>query len=1414
MASPRLVANSTSATHFALLSVVFLILSINTVAAKECPDRAIRGFEGYNTAPCYLFERFPTQFVTAERMCRYSGGHLASIEDGFVNAFVAQGGTEAFLIMEVDDFWIGGHDLHNQSTWEWTDDLTWNYTNWDKNQPSNVTTDRCLGMQIETGFKPYVCALGWGDHNTTATPIVHNGTTPLPARTTTHEFTTTIGQFTTSSAPVTLLTSASTPTIQWTSSSTPRATKTSTTPAHPPTTTRGLPTTTTSRPTSIIPIESSSSTVHGHTQTVSTSTTPAVQTTTPEVEEPTTGVTFIEPPTRTHAPPQEPTTEGPESTLVPSSPAPSTEQTSSSAAPSTSPIQTEPPVVTSSAAPASTVQSTTPKEITTDGPIETTTLPASSSTPEDRQTTTELPPSSGRPHASSSASPSTPEHPTTFETEEPVVSSSTSAAQTTTSQPEEPTTPEQPASSSPIPTESSSALPSTAGHTQSTTPEEITTDGIETTTTPVPSSSVPASSPLPPSTAGPHESSSAAPSTPEITTSEPEGPTSSISPSSAALEQPGAEHSGKHNARSTTTTPEVEEPTTGFTIIEPPTRTHAPPQEPTTEGPDSTRVPSSAAPSSESPIPTEGGSSSTASPSTRQETSTPIEEITSTLPVGTSSSRQPTSQATTLPTDAPIGSSSAAPSSTTPEWRSRPMPARRRPPPVPLLRALLKGPSRRPNCRLLRAARTRAAVPPRARRKPPLPSAISSSSQPPGPSEVPTIPTEEPIVSSSAAPLSTSTAGHEEPTTHFETDSPLVPSSFSAPDFCSLVRSAHNRANGQPHPDGGLLPPAVHSERGRNDDPGRPFEQQPVAVHLAIDAWRAGGHNRMEELRRRAYTSAQQSTSTASCLDSLKATTLPRSKPTARLFLLRSPAAQTSTTAPEEPTTGWFESTTTPAVSSSPSTSEQPGEFQPHPDGILFRPALDRRADDALRGRNEHSAVSFRAALTARPRPKNPQLKAALRRARLRSRPACPQNLLLRAAQPARKQQPRAEHARVDDPDGRSDPQLAADQPAALRSPPSRQAASRPLPPTLQTTTPEVEEPSTSFTIVEAPTRTHAPPQEPTTEGPESTLVPSSAAPSTEQTSSVAPSTSEIPTIQTETPLTTTREEEFTTDGPVETSSVSRQTTTELPPSTGLPHESSSASPSTIQTEPPIVTSTPAVQTTTAEPEEPTTEFFTESSTQAEPSTSSPAATSSEPATTTVEGQTSTPRTDDNPGANDPTDTCYWVMASEGWEADREACESMESSLVIVHNDMENSAVKLVAFQAPATKGKSDVSIGLHEVRVNGKRTWQWIDGSEVDVEKWYKGWPKKVKDSDPLRCGTYVEKDKNHLNVGLWKTTSCDGVQASAVCTQPPNFDISEGARSMMEVMRARQLQATQQENVTEAPLRAHRHLARQPAV
>ncbi|KAI6210531.1 C-type lectin domain-containing protein [Aphelenchoides besseyi] len=170
--------------------VWLLILTLTVVSAGQCPKRAIPGFSGsQHTAPCYLYERFPTQFVTAERMCRLSGGHLASIGDGFINTFVAHGGNEAFLIMDMappSSFWIGAQNLVDQAIWRWVDDQPWNHTQWDKNEPNNGTMNRCSAMKLIDGKwealdcfdrKPYVCELGYIDVDVNKTTTTTTPTT-------------------------------------------------------------------------------------------------------------------------------------------------------------------------------------------------------------------------------------------------------------------------------------------------------------------------------------------------------------------------------------------------------------------------------------------------------------------------------------------------------------------------------------------------------------------------------------------------------------------------------------------------------------------------------------------------------------------------------------------------------------------------------------------------------------------------------------------------------------------------------------------------------------------------------------------------------------------------------------------------------------------------------------------------------------------------------------------------------------------------------------------------------------------------------------------------------------------------------------------------------------------------------------
>lgn len=124
----------------------------------------------------------------------------------------------------------------------------------------------------------------------------------------------------------------------------------------------------------------------------------------------------------------------------------------------------------------------------------------------------------------------------------------------------------------------------------------------------------------------------------------------------------------------------------------------------------------------------------------------------------------------------------------------------------------------------------------------------------------------------------------------------------------------------------------------------------------------------------------------------------------------------------------------------------------------------------------------------------------------------------------------------------------------------------------------------------------------------------------------------------------------------------------------------------------------------------------------------------------------------------------------------------------------------MIEFRSDATPGKKDVSIGLHEQLINGKRQWRWADNTTVDYHNWASNYPQKVNGDAPLRCGTYVVGQKDHKLNGQWKDVECDSVQARAVCSQEPNFEFSEDALRAMKVLSVRKTQVRH-------PIRGDRH-------
>jgi hypothetical protein len=148
------------------IQLFFFTYLINDYVLADCPDGAVVGWTEQGSAGCYFFERFPAQFVTAERLCRDSNGHLASVPDLSVNTFIAETGVEVFDIMQTDNFWIGGDDLEKKNSWKWSNGANFDYNNWADKEPVDDGRSFCTAIALDGGEwsarncyepKPYVC---------------------------------------------------------------------------------------------------------------------------------------------------------------------------------------------------------------------------------------------------------------------------------------------------------------------------------------------------------------------------------------------------------------------------------------------------------------------------------------------------------------------------------------------------------------------------------------------------------------------------------------------------------------------------------------------------------------------------------------------------------------------------------------------------------------------------------------------------------------------------------------------------------------------------------------------------------------------------------------------------------------------------------------------------------------------------------------------------------------------------------------------------------------------------------------------------------------------------------------------------------------------------------------------------------
>lgn len=116
--------------------VLFLIFSTYFLeeTLADCPEGSIRGL---TSDDCYLY-RSSAPWFDAEEDCVAFDGHLASIHDGFTNAFLLRLPKQFLQPVDARSFWLGGSvGADSTDKWTWSDGTPFTYSNWVKGMQCN-----------------------------------------------------------------------------------------------------------------------------------------------------------------------------------------------------------------------------------------------------------------------------------------------------------------------------------------------------------------------------------------------------------------------------------------------------------------------------------------------------------------------------------------------------------------------------------------------------------------------------------------------------------------------------------------------------------------------------------------------------------------------------------------------------------------------------------------------------------------------------------------------------------------------------------------------------------------------------------------------------------------------------------------------------------------------------------------------------------------------------------------------------------------------------------------------------------------------------------------------------------------------------------------------------------------------------
>lgn len=106
---------------------LFLLLSAVVAVDGRCGTGYI---QGPSLTDCYKFVAKGAHWYAAEWRCVSLGGHLTSVSSALASSFL----KEEVPSCCSGNYWIGGSNDDQDSTWEWSDGTPFDYSDWDASE--------------------------------------------------------------------------------------------------------------------------------------------------------------------------------------------------------------------------------------------------------------------------------------------------------------------------------------------------------------------------------------------------------------------------------------------------------------------------------------------------------------------------------------------------------------------------------------------------------------------------------------------------------------------------------------------------------------------------------------------------------------------------------------------------------------------------------------------------------------------------------------------------------------------------------------------------------------------------------------------------------------------------------------------------------------------------------------------------------------------------------------------------------------------------------------------------------------------------------------------------------------------------------------------------------------------------------